>query len=375
MLLPAALLSACGGGTSTSGSPSGLTPASSPTAAATATPAPTPTPTPTLAVNACTGSDLNVVFGAESSASGGEQGMTGLLANDSATACQLSGTLQAQLLSSSGGSLTTSLSGAEPAGNAWLVPDRVALDPWWPQSGEATVTITWHTGDVQPGVCSGSAPSVGEVSLSVPRGGSVTGAFDTLFEVSMAPCNGVVQLGAITQASAPQAFATPTAGAAVANQEEFAGDGSGPAANPAFAADTGSQAAVVTYNGPDCGAYTYLWKDGAGWHVLDTNCAQAPGYTPSISQGGSYDFVFGPTSPGCASVHSSPSHASTVVGCLPFGSTSASGFGENTPYTIDQGPTYTAETDPASGLPEGTIWWHIQGQGWLTQDYLVDLVP
>ena len=316
-----------------------------------------------------------MVFGAESSASGGEQGLTGLLANDSTAACQLSGTLQAQLLTSSGGSLTTSLSGAEPAGNAWLVPDRVALDPWWPQSGEATVTLTWHTGDVQPGVCSGSAPPVGQVSLSVPGGGSVTGAFDTLFEVSMAPCKGVIQLGAITQASAPQAYATPTAGAAVANQEEFAGDGSGPVANPAYTVDTGAQAALVTYNGPDCGAYTYLWQDSAGWHVLDTNCAQAPGYTPSLSQGGSYAFVFGPTSPGCASVHSSPNHASTVVGCLPFGSTSTTGFGENTQYTIDQGPTYTAETDPASGLPEGTIWWHLQGQGWLTQDYLVDLVP
>lgn len=370
LLVPGALLTACGGSTSpTGGAP---TPSSS-TAAPTATTAPTPTPTATPAAVACTGSDLNVVFGAESSAAGGQQGMTALLANASGAACMLSGSLQAQLLTSSGGSLPSSLTGPAPSGSAWLVPDRVALDAWWPQTGEATVTISWHTGDVQPGVCSGSAPAVGEVSLAVPGGGSVTGTLtSSLSELSMAPCDGAIQLGAITQAGAPAAFSTATAGAEQANQEEFAGDGMGPVPNPTYQVGTGSQAAVVTYDGPDCGAFTYLWLDSAGWHVLDTTCTQASGYTPASGQS---DYVYGPTGSGCASVHSGASHASSVVACLAFTSTGPGGFDGATPYTIDEGPAYTSETDPTSQLPDGTIWWHLQGQGWVTQDYLVNLVP
>ena len=371
LLLPAALLSACSGSSTTPGTATASaatvssTPAATP-ATATATPAP---------AAACTGAELNVVFGAESSAAGGQQGMTALLANGSAAACMLSASLQAQLLTGSGTSLPTSIQSVAPTGSAWLVPDRVALDAWWPQGGEATVVISWHTGDVQPGVCSGSAPSVGEVSLSVPGGGSVTGSLADSFSVlTVAPCKGVIQLGAITQATATQPFATPTAGAEQASQEDFSGVTSPgfPSANPTYQVSTGTQAAVVTYAGPDCGATTYLWQDSAGWYVLDTTCAQATGYGPMVGQ---TDYVYGPTSSGCANVHSSPGHASSVVGCLAFTSTAPGGFTGATQYTVDQGPTYTAETDPTSQQPAGTIWWHLQGQGWVTQDYLVNLVP
>ena len=368
VLVPAALLSACGGSSTTSGTPTGSTASASSTPAASTTASAAPTATP--ASSACTGSELNVVFGGESSASGGQQGLTALLANNSGTACKLSGTIGAQLLTSSGGLLTTSWSDPSAPGSAWLVPDRVALDAWWPQSGEATVTISWHTGDVQPGQCSGAAPSVGEISLSVPGGGSVTGTLTSaLAQISMAPCKGVIVLGPVTQASPPQAFPTPTAAAQMADQEEFAGAGP---SNPSYSVATGSAAAVVSYGGPDCGADTYVWQDSAGWHVLDTACAQASGYSPV---GGTYDFVYGPTSSGCASVHSSPSHTSIVTGCITFSSTSGSQFPQNTKYTVDEGPTYTAETDATSQQPAGTIWWHLQGEGWLTQDYLVNLVP
>ena len=370
LLLPAALLGGCGGSTTPFTAPagSGASASTSTTAAPSASTAPTPTPTPVS--DACTGSDLNVLFGAESSASGGQEGMTALLANDSSTACKLSGTIGAQLLTANGAELTTSWSNPAPPGSAWLVPDRVALDAWWPQPGEATVTISWHTGDVQPGVCSGSAPSVGEVSLSIPGGGSVTGSLaESMVQLTMAPCNGAVVLGAVTPASAPQAFSSPTAAAQEADQEEFAGT---VPPNTTYSVVSGSAAAVVSYAGPDCGASTYIWQDSAGWHILDTSCAQASGYSPV---GGTYDFVYGPTSTGCASVHSSPSHTSSVVGCLAFSATSGAQFPQNTKYTVDQGPTYTPETDPTSQQAEGTIWWHLQGQGWVTQDYLVNLVP
>jgi hypothetical protein len=370
LLVPGALLSACGGSSTTSSSPTGsaVTASSTSTAGPTPTGTATATPTPAPAPTACTGAELSVVFGVQNSASGGQQGMTALLANDSSTACMLSGSLQAQLLSSTGGSLTTSLASAAPTGSAWLVPRRVALDAWWPQSGEATVIISWHTGDVQPGMCSGSAPSVGEVSLSVPGGGSVTGSLsDSMIPLSMAPCNGVIQLGAITHATTPQAFSSATAGAEAADQEEFGG---AEPSNPNYQVITGTEAAVVTYNGPDCGASTYLWQDSAGWHVLVTSCSQAPGYSPMLGQD---DYVYGPVSGGCADVYSSPSHTSSVVACLTFSSTTV--FGQGTQYTVDQGPTYTAETDPTSQQPAGTVWWHLQGQGWVTQDYLMNLVP
>ncbi|MGD1054135.1 MAG: hypothetical protein ABR950_09975 [Candidatus Dormibacteria bacterium] len=368
LLIPAALLTACSGASTAPRTPAGtaVVASSAPSGTAVPTAAPIPTPSPSPAGPACTGGDLDVLFGAESSASGGEQGMTALLANDSGTACLLSGSLQAQLLTGSGGALSTTLQSPAPAGSAWLVPDRVALDAWWPQSGEATVTISWHTGDVQPGVCSGSAPSVGEVSLSIPGGGTVIGSLgDSLIEMSVAPCDGVIQLGAIVAATTPEAFSSPTAGAQAAGQEEFAGQGP---PNPSYQVTTGSQAAVVAYGGPDCGASTYLWQDGAGWHVLDTTCSQAPGYSPGI---GLTDWLYGPAGSGCAAVHASPGHASAVTACL----TTSTTFGQGTHYTVDQGPAYAAETDPTSQLPEGTIWWHLQGQGWVTQDYLVELTP
>ena len=80
---------------------------------------------------------------------------------------------------------------------------------------------------------------------------------------------------------------------------------------------------------------------------------------------GASNYIFGPGS-GCASVYASSSHSSSVSACLTW-----SLAGSGTQYTVDQGPTYTAETDVTSGQPAGTIWWHLQGQGWVTQDFLV----
>jgi len=285
--------------------------------------------------------------------------MTILIADHSSTPCLLGGSLQAHLLDGSGNPLATSQSPA-PAGQAWLVPERVGLDPWWPQPGEATVLITWHTGDVQPGQCSGPAPQVGEVSLSIPGGGTVIG---TASGQAMAPCKGVIQLGAISQASAPRAFATPTEAAQEAAQEEFAATIASLGPPASYQVTSGTQADYVTYAvGHGCAATTYLWQDAAGWHVLDTTCVQNTGYNPIV---GVSNHIFGPGS-GCANVRASPSHASSIVSCLTWSQT-----GSTTTYTVDEGPTYAAETDPSSGLSDGTLWWHLHGYGWLTQDFLV----
>ena len=141
-----------------------------------------------------------MVVGAASSTAGGADGVTALIGNAGSAACALSGTLQIRLLGSSGSALATS-QGIAPSGQAWLVPDRVALDPWDPQAGEATVLVSWHTGDTAPGVCSGSAPGVAELSLTVPGGGTVSAQVDPspTLPQGMAPCKGIVQLGAITR--------------------------------------------------------------------------------------------------------------------------------------------------------------------------------
>ena len=365
--LSAVALSACGA-TTTSGAPPTTQPAtSSPTARAASA-------TPSAVAAACTGSELTVVLGAENSASGGQQGLTALFANHSDAACRLSGALAAALLDSNGGSLTTSLQGTPPSGSAWLVPDRIALDAWWPQPGEATATISWHTGDVQPGQCSGAAPSVGEVSFTVPGGGSVTGV--VAGSTTMAPCKGEIELGAISQAAAPQTFqsvldatfgavgtelgldvtesCTPTA------QQDCLTSSTGPTVGSAGTAAYQEFDYSGTGGGAAC--FSYVYQDSAGWHPLDVACTQSSGYNPTV---GSASFIFGPGS-GCADVHSSASHGSGTAACLAW---SMSGSGRE--YTVDQGPTFTAETDPGSEQPAGTIWWHLQGQGWITQDYLV----
>ena len=352
-------VAACGSSGTPSTSPaastsSGVAKASPPTPSPSLSPAPTATPSP-----ACTGSELNAVMGAGNAAAGGEQAMTVVLADQSSKPCLLSGDLPAQLLDSSGNELNTSWS-STANGQAWLAPDRVALDPWWPQAGEATLVVRWHTGDIQPGQCSGAAPQVGEVRFTAPGGGSVIANLG--LESGVAPCKGVIVLGPITQATAPQAYLTPTAGAEAAAGEEF------PLATgvSSYQVKSGNQAAYVMYSvqyvSSGCGGTTYLWQDAAGWHVLDSVCVQNGGYNPLIGEPIS---IFGAGS-GCAEVYASPGHGSSPIACLSW---SEAGLG--TTYTVDQGPTYVAETDPTSQVQDGTIWWHLQAIGWVSQDFLV----
>jgi len=359
-----ALLVACG---STSAPASG---------GATATPsvATTTTPTATPAAGAtagpCTGSDLDLVVGAGSNASGGQEGVTALIGNHSATACQLNGAVQLQLLSSSGASLTTS-QGSTPTGEAWLVPDRVALDPWEPQPGEATVLISWHTGDSAPGVCSGSAPTVDQVSMGVPGGGTVTGPVDPtpLLSQGMAPCKGVVEVGAITQVSSIQSYASLSLAADAeieASTQMTISSGSctptpGQSCLTRVGSTAGTNAGYGQYdqNGTGGGAvcFAYVYQDTAGWHPLDVNCTQ----DTAPSSGGMV--VITVPGGGCAPIHSAPGHGSSVVSC--------DNPSSQIVYTISGAPTYVAETDPTSHLPMGTLWWDIASlNGWIAQDWV-----
>ena len=347
------------------------TPTSS-TAAPTATPTPSASPSPTASVaDACTGSQLDMVIGAATSASGGQEGVTVLVGNHAGTACDLSGNLRVQLLDGSGSVLPTSpVSG--PMGQAWLVPDRVALDPWEPQPGEATVLISWHTGDTAPGVCSGSAAVVGELNVTVPGGGSITAPVEPspTSPQGMAPCQGAIQLGAVTAVSSVASSTTDAQDAADADIEQEEGETVTSSCTPTAIqgcltrsgdGTLGTDSAYFEYQSYGIGGgavcFAYVYEDAAGWHPLNVLCTQdlapADGGTVTISVPGG----------GCADVHAAPGNTSTVLACV---SPDA-----QTTYVVEQGPVYVAETDPTTNLAMGTIWWYLSGlSGWVAQDFV-----
>ena len=183
----------------------------------------------------------------------------------------------------------------------------------------------------------------------------------------MAPCQGTVQLGAITSVASAATFTTDAEDAADSEIEEEEGvtvttsctPSAGQSCLTSSGETLGTAAAYFEYQlyGTGGGAvcYAYVYQDAAGWHPLDVLCTQAlapaDGGTVTIS-------VPGGT---CADVHSAAGHASSVVSCV---SPSA-----QTAYGVGQGPVYVAETDPTSGLGMGTLWWYLTGlDGWVAQD-------
>ena len=363
-----------GGHAVTAATPSASNPSPSSAAnAATPTPTPTPTASPSPAVaDACASGQLNMAVGAGSSSAGGLHGVIVLIANDGTAACDLSGTLQAQLLGAGGSALPTS-QGTAPTGQAWLVPDRVALDPTEPQPGEATVLISWHTGNPAPGVCSGSAPTAGELGLTFPSGDTITAPVNPSPSLpeGMAPCQGVLTVGAVTQITSAPTSATDAQDAAVSEVEEEEGVTVTTSCTPApggscltLSGETsGTDAADFEYQlyggGGGAVCYAYVYQDAAGWHPMDVLCTQdtapADGSTVTV------------TAPGrsCVNIHSAPGHASSVLSCVSSSS--------STTYQVEQGPIYVAETDSTSHLPMGTIWWYLAGLGgWVAQDYVAD---
>jgi hypothetical protein len=311
-----------------------------------------------------------MVAGAATAASGGEEGVTALIANYSGMACQLAGDIGVQLVGANGTSVPATVKVPAASGDAWLVPDRVALDPFEPQPGEATLQLSWHTGDAAPGVCSGVLEAVSRLTLTVGEAG-VTGTVDTLpaFPGGMAACGGVLQVGSISEVTSAATFpgnAQQAADHEVAEEEGVSissgcTPGSGQACLTGEGSTLGVEAAYFQYQlfgsggGAACNAYVY--HDGVGWHPLDVLCTQnmapASGGTVAI------------TSPGgaCVRVHSAPGHASRAVACLSPSSQQT--------YSIVGAPAYVAETDPKTGLPMGTIWWYLAGvNGWVAQDFL-----
>jgi hypothetical protein len=185
----------------------------------------------------------------------------------------------------------------------------------------------------------------------------------------MAPCQGTVQLGAVTSVASATTFTTDAQDAADSDIEEEEGvtvttsctPSAGQSCLTSSGETLGTAAAYFEYQlyGTGGGAvcYAYVYQDAAGWHPLDVLCTQdlapADGGTVTISV---------PVG-ACADVRSAAGHASSVVSCV---SPSA-----QTAYAVGQGPIYVAETDPTSGLAVGTLWWYLTGlDGWVAQDYV-----
>ena len=80
------------------------------------------------------------------------------------------------------------------------------------------------------------------------------------------------------------------------------------------------------------------------WHYASSACAQNPGYFP-----GPEDYVY--VASGCANVRTAPGLSSAVAACLRSG----------TRVSVDSAPVYK----------DGYIWWHLAGQGWMANNFLI----
>ena len=109
----------------------------------------------------------------------------------------------------------------------------------------------------------------------------------------------------------------------------------------------GLNAAAVEFSlgdGRACAAY--LSRERGAWQPVAARCAPASQLAPMI---GRRDTVHVPGN--CANVRKSASLDGGVVACL----------GDGTAVTLDAGPNASA----------GHLWWHLQGLGWMAQDFLL----
>lgn len=98
--------------------------------------------------------------------------------------------------------------------------------------------------------------------------------------------------------------------------------------------------------GAACWVFVYL--DSAGWHYLNSGCAQNPGGVPGSADVGAHVYVSG-----CANVRDTPSMSGKVLGCL----------GNGTVVNVDGGPVYQ----------DAHMWWHLTGRGWMAHDFLCEV--
>src|SRR5256885_16689658 len=96
---------------------------------------------------------------------------------------------------------------------------------------------------------------------------------------------------------------------------------------------------------------TYVVNGAAGWRGARSQCAAV---FPAVGKSGMV-WLGGATASCGANVRSAPGPQGKVVACLQH----------HTGVSIDGGPAYA----PMSST-DG-IWWHLAGQGWMADDFLI----
>lgn len=317
---------------------------------------------------ACAAADLNAVVAPAPPASGGQAGVQLAFGNQSGAGCTLRGTPTVQLLDPGNRQIPiTNLAVDSGSSTVVLVPGHVALDAAHPQIGEAQLLLSWHTGNVQPGVCTRQVTPASLIRVTLPSGAVEAHAY--FINPPIAPCDGKLQVDAFRPVGAsPQAYADPKSGAIAAMELPGGARYSPGSCTPTQQHDCltgggvtlGTGAAYVSFEnygvGGGASCLVYLFKDNSGWHVRDRACTQNIG----LPARGKDDVV--QNVPGaCANFHSSPGRTTRVMGCL---------AADNALFTLDDGPVYVPEADAADNLPFGTLWWHVSGKGWIAHDFL-----
>jgi len=317
---------------------------------------------------ACAASDLNAVVAPAPAASGGQVGLRLAFGNQGAT-CIMRGLPTIQLLDPSGRQIPITNQGVASASPAVvLIPGHVALDAAHPQIGEALLLLGWHTADVQPGTCTRLVTPASVIRITLPGGGAVEAGVNFV-QPQLAPCEGKLQVYAFQAVTAsPQAYQDPKAAAIAAMEVPGAPRYSSGTCKPTEqqgcltggGVTLGIRAAYVSFEsyavGGGASCFVYLFQDTAGWHVRNRACTQNIGL-PSRGK----DDVIQNVPGACANFHAAPGRLTRVAGCL---------AADNSLFTLDDGPVYVSEMDAADNLPDGTLWWHVSGKGWVAHDFL-----
>jgi len=101
----------------------------------------------------------------------------------------------------------------------------------------------------------------------------------------------------------------------------------------------------------------YVLGTGSAWQAFTAQCRIGADPFPAVGSAGHVRLGMGET--GCVNVRAAAGKTAKVLGCLADG----------TPVRIDGGPVFIA---PAAGTSPSSldIWWHVEGKGWMVDQYL-----
>ena len=152
-----------------------------------------------------------------------------------------------------------------------------------------------------------------------------------------------------TAVDAPQAAAIPGVEAKTHLRYRASSCEAGTACLTVASETMGKDAAAVVFSTASSAARQcvgYVYRRDGHWYFLDAVCGLPDQLSPQVAHDATVHV------PGnCANVRRSASLDGRVIACL----------GDGTAVTLDAGPNAGA----------GHLWWHLQGLGWMAQDFLL----